>query len=67
MMFMGYNPIDIFKIVEGSVSTQSRIIQTLKKAIPLIFYLWVFPCILSYFWNIGAEGQFYMGAFGASL
>jgi ABC-type uncharacterized transport system permease subunit len=69
MMFMGYNPIDIFfKIVEGSVSTQSRIIQTLKKAIPLIILsLGISMYFKLRFWNIGAEGQFYMGAFGASF
>lgn len=69
MMFMGYNPIDIFtKIVEGSVMTESRIFQTLKKAIPLIILsLGISMYFKLRFWNIGAEGQFYMGAFGASF
>jgi len=64
----GGNPIDsyihIFKAAFGSVGVFS---DTLVKATPLI--LTGLACTLSFrmkLWNIGAEGQFFMGAWGAS-
>jgi len=69
MVLMDYNPLDVFgKIIAGSLGTAYRFRETINKAIPL--------CVLSLgtaiafrmkFWNIGQEGQFYMGAYGASL
>ncbi|GMO54587.1 MAG: ABC transporter permease [Termitinemataceae bacterium] len=68
MALIGYNPFDVFgKIIVGSLGSAYRFRETINKAIPL--------CILSLgtaiafrmkFWNIGGEGQFYLGAFGAS-
>ncbi|MCL2472115.1 MAG: ABC transporter permease [Treponema sp.] len=69
MALMKYNPLDIFaKIISGSLGSSYRFQETIVKAIPL--------CVLSMgtavafrmkFWNIGQEGQFYMGAYGAAL
>jgi len=69
MAVMGYNPFDVYaKIMSGSLGSAYRFRETINKAIPL--------CVLSLgtaiafrmkFWNIGQEGQFYLGAYGASL
>jgi simple sugar transport system permease protein len=69
MAIMGYNPFDVFgKIISGSLGSAYRFRETINKAIPL--------CVLSLgtaiafrmkFWNIGQEGQFYLGAYGAAL
>ena len=69
MLFMGYNPIDIFgKIITSSLSTFSRFTETVNKTIMLTtLSLGIAVAFRMKFWNIGAEGQFYMGAFGAAL
>jgi general nucleoside transport system permease protein len=69
MAVMGYNPFDVYaKIISGSLGSAYRFRETINKAIPL--------CVLSLgtaiafrmkFWNIGQEGQFYLGAYGAAL
>jgi len=68
IQFAGGNPIEsyahIFKAAFGSVGVFS---DTLVKATPLI--LTGLACTLAFrmkLWNIGAEGQFFMGAWGAS-
>ncbi|MPM52913.1 hypothetical protein SDC9_99677 [bioreactor metagenome] len=69
MLAFGYNPIEIYyKIIEGSTQTKYRLIETFNKTIPLIVLsLGIAVAFKMKFWNIGAEGQFYMGAFGAAL
>lgn len=69
MACIGYNPFEIYgKIIEGSLNSGYRIKETLNKTIPLtVLSLGVAVAFKMKFWNIGAEGQFYMGAFGASL
>ncbi|HKM32593.1 MAG TPA: ABC transporter permease [Oscillospiraceae bacterium] len=66
---MGYNPVEIFKkIIEGSTMTAYRLTETVKRAIPLtILSLGISIAFYMKFWNIGAEGQFFLGAFGAAL
>lgn len=66
---MGYNPVEIFKkIFEGSTMTAYRLTETVKRAIPLtILSLGISIAFYMRFWNIGAEGQFFLGAFGAAL
>jgi len=69
MALMKYNPFDVYvKIISGSLGSAYRFQATIIKAIPL--------CVLSMgtavafrmkFWNIGQEGQFYLGAYGAAL
>ena len=69
MALLGYNPFDIYaKMIEGSLMSGYRLKETLNKAIPLaILSLGIAVAFQMKFWNIGAEGQFYMGAFGASV
>jgi simple sugar transport system permease protein len=66
---IGYNPIDVFgKIIAGSLGTAYRFRETVNKAIPLcVLSLGTAVAFRMKFWNIGQEGQFYMGAYGASL
>jgi simple sugar transport system permease protein len=69
MVLIGYNPLDIFgKIITGSLGTLYRFKNTINKAIPLAaLSLGTAIAFRMKFWNIGQEGQFYMGAYGASL
>jgi simple sugar transport system permease protein len=69
MMLMGYNPFLVFeKLVEGSVGSLYRFRETINKTIPLVVLsLGIAVAFRMKFWNIGAEGQFYLGSFGASL
>ncbi|MDR1787639.1 MAG: ABC transporter permease [Treponema sp.] len=68
MLCMGYNPALLYaRIVEGSLGSAYRFRETVHKAIPLaMLSLGTAVAFRMRFWNIGAEGQFYMGAFGAS-
>lgn len=69
MLIMGYNPIDIFiKIITSTFSKYSRFVLTINKTILLTtLSLGISAAFRMKFWNIGAEGQLYMGAFGAAL
>lgn len=69
VLILGYNPLEVYyKIVEGSVGTGLRLIQTINKAIPLVIVsMGILVAFKMKFWNIGGEGQIMMGAFGASL
>ena len=69
MAVMGYNPFEIFgNIISGSLGTAYRFRETVNKAIPLsVLSLGTAIAFRMKFWNIGQEGQFYMGAFGAAL
>lgn len=51
-----------------SLKTNGRFQRTIAKTIPLlVLSLGTAVAFKMKFWNIGAEGQFYAGAFGASL
>ena len=67
--FMGYNPFDVFyRIVFGALGSALRLRETIHKAIPLVVLsLGTAVAFRMKFWNIGQEGQFFMGAFGASM
>lgn len=69
MLIMGYNPLEIFKkIITSSLSTYRRFGETVNKTILLtMLSLGISVAFRMKFWNIGAEGQLYMGAFGAAL
>ena len=69
MAVMGYNPFEVFaKMLSGSLGTAYRFKETINKAIPLsVLSLGTAVAFRMKFWNIGQEGQFYMGAYGASL
>lgn len=68
MALLGYNPLQVYsKIIEGSLSSAYRFKETINKTIPLVVLsLGVAVAFKMKFWNIGGEGQLYMGAFGAS-
>ncbi len=56
------------KMWKAAFGTWFALSDSLTKAIPLIFT--GIACAIAFhmkIWNIGAEGQFYLGAFGASL
>ncbi|MDR1238993.1 MAG: ABC transporter permease [Treponema sp.] len=69
IFFIGYNPLEIFaKVFDGSLGSAYRFRETVNKAIPLcILSLGTAAAFRMKFWNIGQEGQFYLGAYGASL
>jgi simple sugar transport system permease protein len=69
ILILGYNPLDVYgRIVAGSLGTAYRLRNTIQKAIPLsVLSLGTLIAFRMKFWNIGQEGQFYMGAYGASL
>jgi len=69
MALMGHNPFEVFaKIVSGSLGSAYRFRETVNKAIPLcVLSLGTAVAFRMKFWNIGQEGQFYLGAYGASL
>ena len=69
MALLGYNPFQVYgKIIEGSLKSAYRVKETLHKTIPLtVLSLGVAVAFKMKFWNIGAEGQMCMGAFGASF
>ncbi len=68
MALLGYNPFVVFyKMLEGSTMTLYRFQETINKAIPLVtLSLGSAVAFKMKFWNIGAEGQFYLGALGAA-
>ncbi len=68
IVLMGYSPVTVFsKIVEGSLLSGYRLQETISKAIPLVVLsLGVCVAFKMKFWNIGAEGQLYLGAMGAT-
>ena len=68
MAMLGYHPLNVYqKILEGSLNSKYRFTQTINKTIPLVVLsLGISVAFKMKFWNIGAEGQLYMGAFGAS-
>lgn len=65
---LGYNPFVVFgNIVSGSVGSAHRFQETVNKAIPLVVLsLGIAVAFRLKFVNIGAEGQFYLGAMAAT-
>lgn len=68
LVFMGLNPFKVYaNIFSGCFGTFYRFKQVVYKAVPLtILSLGCCVAFKMKFWNIGAEGQFYMGAFAAT-
>lgn len=69
ILILGHNPLVVFsQMVKGSLATAYRFRETINKVIPLlILSLGVSVAYKMKFWNIGGEGQFFMGAFGAGF
>lgn len=64
----GYDPVVVYReMLKGSFSSVYYVQQTVQKVIPLLMMgLGVAVCFKMNFINIGAEGQFYMGATAAT-
>lgn len=69
LLWVGADPIRSFRAIYLAAFGNSGVVSdTLVKATPLI--LTSLACLLAFrmrLWNIGAEGQFYLGAWGATL
>jgi len=65
---LGYDPFIVYKeMIKGSLGSAYCLKETINKAIPLLVMgLGVAVCFKMKFSNIGTEGQFYMGALGAT-
>jgi simple sugar transport system permease protein len=68
LWFYGVDPVDTYmRMWDGALGSSYAISETLVKAIPLMLAgLAVSLAFRMKLWNIGAEGQIYMGAFAAS-
>ncbi len=69
ILAIGHNPINVYaSMIEGSFGSTYRLRETIIKAVPLLIAaLGIAVAFRMKFWNIGAEGQILMGAFGASF
>lgn len=63
------NPLAVYiSMITGAFGSKYRIIEVIKYAIPLtITSLGISVAFKMKFWNIGGEGQIFMGAFAASF
>ncbi len=68
LMVMHLNPLSVYgAMIKGSLGSLYRLKETVKFAVPLIILsIGIMIAFKMKFWNIGAEGQMFMGAFGAS-
>ena len=64
----GREPLEVYAAMfKGALGSQYGLSETVVKAIPLMLCsLGISAAFRMQLWNIGAEGQFYMGAFAAS-
>ncbi|MCT4564243.1 MAG: ABC transporter permease [Maledivibacter sp.] len=69
ILFLGHNPIKVYiSMLDGSFGSLYRFKETIIKTIPLVVTsLGILVAFKMKFWNIGGEGQIYMGAFLSSL
>ena len=68
LYFSGHEPVAVyFKMFKGAFGSRYGITETIVKAIPLTLVgLGVAMAFRMQLWNIGGEGQLYMGAFAAT-
>jgi simple sugar transport system permease protein len=68
LVLLGENPFEIYiSMVKGGLGSFFRFRETVNLAIPLLITsLGVMIAFKMRFWNIGAEGQIFMGAFAAT-
>ena len=69
VIFADANPINLYMgIIQGCFGNLHRFAATIQFMVPLlVLSLGVMVAFKMRFWNIGAEGQFLMGAIGATL
>jgi ABC-type uncharacterized transport system permease subunit len=68
LLLSGEHPIEVYRaMVRGSLGDRYAVAETLVKMIPLLLAgLGVSIAFRMQLWNIGAEGQFYLGAIAAT-
>ncbi|MCC6705171.1 MAG: ABC transporter permease [Thermomicrobiales bacterium] len=68
LLITGENPIEVYRaILNGALGSKYGLSETLVKMTPLLLTgLGVAVAFRMQLWNIGAEGQFYWGAIGAT-
>ncbi|MEA2526748.1 MAG: ral nucleoside transport system permease protein [Thermomicrobiales bacterium] len=68
LLLSGENPFEVYRaMLRGSLGDRFGVAETLVKAIPLLLTgLGVSIAFRMQLWNIGAEGQFYLGAIAAT-
>jgi simple sugar transport system permease protein len=66
---LGYNPLAVYgQMLKGSLGSSYQLKETINKTIPLlVMSLGVCICLKGQFVNIGVEGQFFLGAIGATF
>ena len=69
ILLLGHSPLEVYgSILKGAFGSPYRIRETIIKTVPLVITsLGILVAFKMKFWNIGAEGQILMGAFGASF
>ncbi len=69
IIILGHNPFSVYgSMIDGAFGSGYRILETFRKSVPLIIAsLGISLAFRLKFWNIGAEGQIIMGAFGATF
>lgn len=69
IIWAGESPFTAYwALIKGAVGSRFALTESLTRAIPLIFTgLAAAVAFRAKFWNIGAEGQLYMGALAATL
>ena len=69
LMFTGTDPLELYAIMlKGAFGSSYGLSETVVKSVPLMFTsLGVLLAFRMKLWNIGAEGQLYMGAVGATF
>lgn len=68
LLLTGRDPVEVYEAMfKGAFGSRYGLSETVVKAIPLMLCaLGISAAFRMQLWNIGAEGQFYMGAFAAS-
>jgi len=69
LALMSFDPMNVFPgMLKGSFGSPYRVRQTIIRAIPLVITaIGISVAFKMQFWNIGGDGQIFMGAFGAAL
>jgi simple sugar transport system permease protein len=69
ILILNHNPFEVFAgMADGALGNPHRLRSTIVKAIPLVITsLGISVAFKMKFWNIGGEGQIFMGAYLATF
>ncbi|MFZ7133777.1 MAG: ABC transporter permease [Eubacteriales bacterium] len=69
LLILKQNPLNVYiSMIDGALGSAYRFRETVNTAIPLLITsLGIMLAFKMKFWNIGAEGQIYMGAFASTF